>query len=266
MEVQSRAMMQIAFFTTSLLGIFESPVDGSIHPTLYLPSSTPESVAALFYVLTPLAKALTAKQSIGALQEAMEALGGVGYMENEEQYNLNIARIFRDANVLSIWEGTTNVMCLDLLRALMGKRREGLKAINEWIEGNLAATVKEDRKRKDQKDVQLVLENCKLRIWNSWQNLLVKLEGHSLEELTHNGRTILSWLGYIVAGILLYADARRDGDLLAVDVCRRWVLEGVGREGWGGGVVDEKQEWNEMSRAELDARLVFGRGLGRPKL
>ena len=52
----------------------------------------------LLRVLTPVVKGLTAKSCIAGLQECMEALGGVGYLENEEGQEFNIARIYRDAN------------------------------------------------------------------------------------------------------------------------------------------------------------------------
>src|SRR5690606_11686235 len=133
LEVQSRAMVQLAFFVTVLLGLDETLAEPGMHPTLFIPTSTPDAAHSLFRVLTPLAKALTGKHAVTTLQECMESLGGVGYLENEEHHNLNIARLFRDANVLSIWEGTTNVLAIDLLRALMGKRRDGLKAMNDFI-------------------------------------------------------------------------------------------------------------------------------------
>lgn len=48
----------------------------------------------------------------------MEALGGLGYLYNEEQEYLNVSRAFRDTCVLPIWEGTTDVLCTDLIRLL----------------------------------------------------------------------------------------------------------------------------------------------------
>lgn len=48
-------------------------------------------------------KAYTAKRSLAGISECMEAIGGVGYLENEPE--LNIARLERDAQVLTIWEG-----------------------------------------------------------------------------------------------------------------------------------------------------------------
>ncbi|HWG91898.1 MAG TPA: acyl-CoA dehydrogenase family protein, partial [Candidatus Thermoplasmatota archaeon] len=67
----------------------------------------------LLRVLTPCAKAMTAKLAVRAASEACEMLGGVGYIEEYVT-----PRLLRDAQVLPIWEGTTNVQLLEFLRAL----------------------------------------------------------------------------------------------------------------------------------------------------
>jgi acyl-CoA dehydrogenase len=67
----------------------------------------------LFRVGTSLAKLYTAKQAVACASETVEAFGGAGYMEDT-----GIARILRDAQVLPIWEGTTNVLSLDTVRVL----------------------------------------------------------------------------------------------------------------------------------------------------
>jgi acyl-CoA dehydrogenase len=68
---------------------------------------------ALLRVLTPVAKLTTARQSVAVASEVVEAFGGAGYVEDT-----GIPVLLRDAQVLSIWEGTTNVLSLDTLRAL----------------------------------------------------------------------------------------------------------------------------------------------------
>jgi len=72
-----------------------------------------EEERLLFRVGTSLAKLYTAKQAVASASEAIEAFGGAGYMEDT-----GIARLLRDAQVLPIWEGTTNVLSLDTLRVL----------------------------------------------------------------------------------------------------------------------------------------------------
>jgi len=53
------------------------------------------------------------KAGIPFVAEAMEVLGGVGYCEESE-----LPRLYREMPVNSIWEGSGNIMCLDVLRVL----------------------------------------------------------------------------------------------------------------------------------------------------
>jgi alkylation response protein AidB-like acyl-CoA dehydrogenase len=64
-------------------------------------------------VATPLAKLTTGKQAVAVTSECLEAFGGAGYIEDT-----GLPALLRDAQVLPIWEGTTNVLALDTLRAL----------------------------------------------------------------------------------------------------------------------------------------------------
>jgi putative acyl-CoA dehydrogenase len=64
-------------------------------------------------VVTPAAKFWICKRAPFLAAEAMEVLGGNGYVEESV-----LPRIFRELPVNSIWEGSGNVMCLDVLRAL----------------------------------------------------------------------------------------------------------------------------------------------------
>ncbi len=69
-------------------------------------------------VLTPIAKFWVCKRGAMLAQEAMECLGGNGYVEADGQGVM--ARIYREMPLNSIWEGAGNIMALDLLRALRG--------------------------------------------------------------------------------------------------------------------------------------------------
>jgi putative acyl-CoA dehydrogenase len=72
--------------------------------------------AAYARVLTPAVKYWVCKTAPAFIYEAMECLGGNGYVEESM-----LPRLYREAPVNAIWEGSGNVMCLDVLRAL---RRE----------------------------------------------------------------------------------------------------------------------------------------------
>jgi len=67
----------------------------------------------LLRALTPIVKLTTAKQAVAVTSEVLECFGGAGYVEDT-----GLPALLRDAQVLPIWEGTTNVLALDLLRAL----------------------------------------------------------------------------------------------------------------------------------------------------
>jgi len=67
-------------------------------------------------ILTPVAKFWVCKRGAALAQEAMECLGGNGYVE--EGGHGTMARIYREMPLNSIWEGAGNIMALDLLRAL----------------------------------------------------------------------------------------------------------------------------------------------------
>ncbi|HEU4665881.1 MAG TPA: acyl-CoA dehydrogenase family protein [Dokdonella sp.] len=67
----------------------------------------------LLRVLTPLAKLWTGRLAVRVASETCEAFGGAGYIEDT-----GIPQLLRDAQVFPIWEGTTNVLALDVLRAL----------------------------------------------------------------------------------------------------------------------------------------------------
>jgi acyl-CoA dehydrogenase len=71
-----------------------------------------DSEIALLRGLTPMTKLATARWAVASAAEVMEAIGGVGYCEDS-----GIPALVRNAHVLPIWEGTTNVLSLDLLRA-----------------------------------------------------------------------------------------------------------------------------------------------------
>ncbi|HEY1951279.1 MAG TPA: acyl-CoA dehydrogenase family protein [Gemmatimonadaceae bacterium] len=100
MQLEFRAAFLLAFRVVELLGREET-------------GEASESDLTLLRLLTPVAKLYTARQAIAVASETLEAFGGAGYVEDT-----GIPRLLRDAQVLSIWEGTTNILSLDTLRAI----------------------------------------------------------------------------------------------------------------------------------------------------
>src|SRR5690606_3925859 len=82
---------------------------------------------ALARIVTPAAKFWVCKRAIAAIAEAMEVLGGNGYVET-----YGMARLYREAPENSIWEGPGNIMCLDVLRGLQ-RHPELADALFQWL-------------------------------------------------------------------------------------------------------------------------------------
>lgn len=71
-------------------------------------------------IVAPLAKLATARLAVATASELLECFGGAGYIEDT-----GLPRLLRDAQVLPIWEGTTNVLALDVLRAVVREDAAG---------------------------------------------------------------------------------------------------------------------------------------------
>jgi acyl-CoA dehydrogenase len=71
------------------------------------------AAAAELRIVAPLAKLATGRLAVASASEYVESFGGAGYVEDT-----GVPRLLRDAQVLPIWEGTTNVLALDVLRAV----------------------------------------------------------------------------------------------------------------------------------------------------
>lgn len=211
-EVSYRGWMNFAFFTVLLLGISEQAsrfgktsdlapgIDRALVPEL-------KDVENLLRVLTPVLKAGSAKACIAGLQECVEGLGGVGFCENEEQ-DLNVARLYRDSNVLSIWEGTTETLSWDLIKIVKGRKgADVLASLDRWIQAaKPSSTV--------------------LHMWLAW---MTSVKNKKEETLLLDGREVLLELAKIVGAVLLEIDARRDDDEIVKEIARRWV---AGKQDW----------------------------------
>ena len=117
LEVRFRASFLLTFYLVELQGKCEHLPPDSQHE-------------ALRRILTPVCKLFTAKEAVAVISEALECFGGAGYIEDTR-----IPVMLRNTQVLSIWEGTTNVLSLDLLRALQGEGfKPILKQAQSWLD------------------------------------------------------------------------------------------------------------------------------------
>lgn len=112
METETRAGTAFFLRVAELFGQYEVEKD--------------EKAYLLMRSLTPLLKLYTGKQAVAVCSEALEVFGGSGYMEDSE-----MPVLLRDSQVLPIWEGTSNVMSLDVLRSIFKSKGQALKIILE---------------------------------------------------------------------------------------------------------------------------------------
>jgi len=102
-------------------------------------SATDERAALFSRIATPIGKYWINKRAVNFVYECMEAHGGAGYVEESV-----MPRIYRQSPLNSIWEGSGNVICLDVLRA-MSREPESVAALLAKIEAARGANAHLDR-------------------------------------------------------------------------------------------------------------------------
>ncbi|MBV7308879.1 acyl-CoA dehydrogenase family protein [Acinetobacter sp. CWB-G5] len=126
-------------------------------------------------IMTPASKFWICKRAVELTGEMMEVFGGNGYVDNGI-----MARIFKEAPVNTIWEGSGNVMCLDVLRAI-SRDVESIEILFQ----DLATTAMQDEQLKQE------LKN------------LFQLFQQTPEELQFMGRSLVSRLVILAQAVLL---------------------------------------------------------------
>ena len=126
-------------------------------------------------IMTPASKFWICKRAVELTGETMEVFGGNGYVDNGI-----MARIFKEAPVNTIWEGSGNVMCLDVLRAI-GREPESIEILFQ----DLAATAMQDERLKQELQT------------------LFKLFQQPADELQFMGRSLVSRLTLLAQAVLL---------------------------------------------------------------
>lgn len=199
LEVEYRAAFQLTFRLIELLGREETGK-----------ASSAES--ALLRLLTPVAKLYTAKQAVAGVSEVLECFGGAGYVEDT-----GLPRLLRDAQVLSIWEGTTNVLSLDVLRAIEK-------------EGAFAPFMAELRERlASVKSAELA--PCAQRVQEAGLMIEKYLQGRSPAQAQAGARSFAFSLARTYAGALLLEQAqwevtqRETGADASVLAAQRWCAQ-----------------------------------------
>jgi putative acyl-CoA dehydrogenase len=193
MHLELRAAFLLAFRVVELLGKDEC-------------GDATESESRLLRFLIPVAKLYTAKQAMAVASETLEACGGAGYLEDT-----GMPRLLRDAQVLSIWEGTTNILSLDALRAM-----ERNDVFAEWTS---------DVKRRLSGLKVAALSSCSEQALSAVQRVeqYAARAGSAGREFQQAGaRGFAFAVARIEAAALLVEHASAQADHIAVTSAKRW--------------------------------------------
>lgn len=244
MTVEYRGLMLLAMYTAYILGVTEHPgqTDPDLSPALRALTPPPAQATALLRVLTQVAKAYICKTSVPLVFACMESLGGVGYLNNADQEELNLSRLWRDCGVLPIWEGTTDVLSTDLIRALKHPKfgSESLEALGGVVK--MASTAFEGQRQQKAG-------------WDPsglWETLEGEITSKPQAEQMGDARDYLWRVAKLLIGVLLQTDACRDDDAVAVHIFEEFV-------GAEFGVAGRRGALSTQARVEMDGAVVFGR-------
>jgi putative acyl-CoA dehydrogenase len=216
LQVDFEGSFHLVFFAARLLGKEEA-------------GTATAQERKILRLVTPLAKLFTAKLAVAAVSEALECFGGAGYVEDT-----GLPVLLRDSQVLTIWEGTTNVLSLDVLRVLQSEEVLGdlLNELTARIE-NVPTTLAEAR--------QNILEAV-----DGIQRQCAHLVSVDRAETEACARDLAMGLSRVVAGALLIEHAawslESEGDRRPVISAQRWC--GAGRIA----LVSRPKSWSCDSR------------------
>jgi acyl-CoA dehydrogenase len=199
------------------LATLQAETEGAFHLAFYVAELTGQSEtseilendARLLRILTPVMKLTTGKQSVMVASEVLETFGGAGYVEDT-----GLPVLLRDSQVLPIWEGTTNVLALDTLRALHGSEN-GLSPLESAV-ARCLENVQDSRLADAARVVRSALDHA-----GSW---LAEAEQAGPEVLEAGARRFALTLGRTMELALLIKYAQLSHDCAAA---RRFASSGI---------------------------------------
>ena len=170
-----------------------------------------EEARLLRRILIPLAKMRACRAAVGASSTALEVLGGNGYMEDWP-----MARQFRDAQCHTIWEGTENIICLDVRRAMRGEGAH--EALLARVERSLDAAAPHEVLARPADAVTGTLKEAR--------EAIAYLDGATDDVQLLHARRLADLLADVAEGALLLDEAawalERDGDARKAVIARRF--------------------------------------------
>ncbi|KAF2070548.1 hypothetical protein CYY_008138 [Polysphondylium violaceum] len=226
MELEYRAGLQFLLDVSLLLGKSEC-------------NSTKET-DSLLRILTPLSKLYTAKQSIWVASEAMECLGGTGYMEDSD-----LPRLFRDTQVTSIWEGTTNVLSMDVWRSI--KSHNSLKYYKDSITARISASKSSSSSALFETSIKLINKALDLIERTSRQ----VMEEGDLQFAESNARRFSYLLSTTYMASLLLEQAIWSKKPVDAQICERWCflkLQNAKEDSQSIAFINADEKWRELDK------------------
>ncbi|GAM28231.1 hypothetical protein SAMD00019534_114070, partial [Acytostelium subglobosum LB1] len=221
MEIEYRAGLQFLLDVCLLLGKSE------------LAESKKQD--SLLRILTPLSKLYTAKQSIMVASETIECMGGTGYMEDSD-----VPRLLRDTQVTSIWEGTTNVLSMDVWRAI--KSHNSLEVFVEYVGEKINSSSKDMSYAKG--IIAKALTQC-VQVYDRHK------ANSELDLAMANAKKFSYLLSQTYMAALLFEHAAWSKKSTDVLVCNRWCftkLQASKIDGASIAFAGADKEWKDLDR------------------
>ena len=203
LQAEAEAALHLAFYAAELTGRDEA-------------GELDDAGARLLRLVTPLVKLTTGRAAVSVASETVEAFGGAGYVEDT-----GVPLLLRDSQVLSIWEGTTNVLSLDALRTSL-KDGGALASLKAEVE-RLASAARDERLTRAARTAREAVTHAA-----GW---LAAHAGDSISTLEAGARRFGMTLGRALALALLARHAQwsleEERDARAAAAARRFALGGV---------------------------------------
>ena len=206
LQAEAEAAFHLAFLAAELTGRSEA-------------SEIEDNDTILLRLLTPVMKLTTAKQAVMVASEVLELFGGAGYVEDT-----GLPVLLRDSQVLPIWEGTTNILALDTLRALgIDARRSIACALLQSVVSRMFESITDPRLTHPTRIALSALEHAATWITESQKDGQTMLEAGARRLALTLGRAME------LALLIRHAQWSRDheNDHRAIAAARRFAHSGI---------------------------------------
>ncbi|XP_063396857.1 acyl-CoA dehydrogenase family member 11-like isoform X5 [Mytilus trossulus] len=194
-----------------------------------------EAFGNLLYNYPLHVQTLARLEAMSVSSEGLESFGGQGYIEET-----GLPNFLRDAQVLTIWEGTTNILSLDVLRCISKSNGQALISFKNDVDNKLSSTPSELSKEAEK--LQMALKSV--------LQFVTKNQGN-LDVLSFAARDLSYSLSRIYMGTLMIEHTASCG-MSPVDMyaCKRWCEQQLS-------LVSNQDQYSKQN-SDMDKELVYG--------